>query len=103
MVKLQYSELAGADRCKLTIKQAEPGKVRMILAANTIDDVPLGENARANLESIKEKIRSERKKREDVQRELRDVMAANTGAFRPNDIQILGSGSKEFNMRASNL
>lgn len=101
MVKLQYSELAGPDRCKLTIKQAEPGKVRMILAANTIDDVPLGEHARENLEKVKEKIQSERKRKLAAEKELRELMAGNTGAFRPgaNEIQILGSGSKEFNLR----
>lgn len=46
----------------------------MQLAANTIDDVPLGENAKANLGHIKEKIRSERKKRQEVERELREVL-----------------------------
>lgn len=75
----------------------------MTLAANTIDDVPLNANTLENLNQIKSKIRSERKKRQEVEKELREVMAANTGAYRPDDLQILGSGSKEFNLRASNL
>ena len=89
----------------MTIKRAEPGKVRMCLAANTIDDVKLGEKARKNLEDIKQKIKDEKRKREAVERELREVMAKNEGAYRPgaDDLLILGSGSKEFNLRASNL
>ena len=42
---------------------AEPGKIRMVMAANTIDDVKLGEKARKNLEDIKQKIRDEKQKR----------------------------------------
>ena len=73
------------------------------MAANTIDDVKLGDKARKNLEEIKLKIKEEKKKRQEVERELREVMAKNDGAYRPDDLVILGSGSKEFNLRASNL
>jgi len=75
----------------------------LVLAANTIDDIPISASAKENLETIKSKIRSERKKRQEVERELRFIQDGNTGAFRPDDIVILGSGSKEFNMRSSNL
>ena len=75
------------------------------MAANTIDDIPLGEKARKNLEDIKQKIREEKERRRAVEKELREVMAKNEGAFRPGDgeLLILGSGSKEFNLRQSNL
>jgi hypothetical protein len=77
----------------------------MVMAANTIDDVKLGENARANLEIIKMRIKEEKMKRQEVERELRQVLAQNSGAYRPGegDLLILGSGSKEFNLRSSNL
>jgi hypothetical protein len=38
----------------------------------------------------------------ELEEQLR-AATGNTGAFRPNDICILGSGSKEFNLRSSNL
>ena len=47
----------------------------MILAANTIDDVNLNENAKAHLANITTKIHSERKKRLEVEAELREVLA----------------------------
>ena len=73
------------------------------MAANTIDDVKIGDATKKNLEDIKRRIREEKQKRREVERELRDVLAANDGAYRPDDLQILGSGSKEFNLRSSNL
>ena len=75
----------------------------MVMAANTIDDVKIGDATKKNLEDIKRRIREEKQKRREVERELRDVLAANDGAYRPDDLQILGSGSKEFNLRSSNL
>ena len=78
---------------RLTIKQAEPGKVRMVMAANTIDDVKLSEKAKRNLEDIKQKIRDEKQKRREVERELREVIAKNEGAYRPGDGDMLILGS----------
>ena len=45
--------MSDSERKRLTIKQAEPGKVRMVMAANTIEDVKLGDKARKNLDDIK--------------------------------------------------
>jgi hypothetical protein len=42
-------------------------------------------------------------KRTEVERELRNVLAKNNGAYYPDNTVILGSGSKEFNLRSSNL
>ena len=75
----------------------------MVMAANTIDDVKIGDASKKNIEDIKRRIREEKQKRREVERELRDVLAANDGAYRPDDLLILGSGSKEFNLRSSNL